>query len=197
MNYFRFVFPVNLEVEIIIELLFMGYVSENIKILLHWCTLLSCTMNIKNGGFWLFFKTQFLICTTNAPSCTWFFLVSMFIRLNLSIISWVWVHKPAPVKILACLLTLALNRNLKYQAKLQNGLCSCIPYAKIENSNNFCLLPYETLWFKEYKKAKKKCKIRKWLYDDYWTKMLKNGHCVFGKMVVFVTEFVIFLKTSK
>ena len=70
-----------------------------------------------SGHFWPY--------TLSVPSCTWFLMIGMLVGLKLFIISWVWLHICAPVKFLTFFPTWASNRNLIFQAKLQNSLCSC------------------------------------------------------------------------
>ena len=67
--------------------------------------------------------------TLSAPSCTWFLMIGRLVGLTLFIISWVWVHMCAPVKFLTFFPKWTSNRNLIFQAKLHNNLCSeDIPY---------------------------------------------------------------------
>ena len=83
-----------------------------------------------SGHFWPY--------TLSAPSCTWFLIISMSVGLNLFIISWVWVLICAPVKFLTFFPTWASNRNLIFQAKLQNSLCSCTSWGYMCNTNEIC-----------------------------------------------------------
>ena len=101
------------------------------------------------------FSGHFLPYTLSAPSCTWFFIIGMLVGLKLFIISWVWVHICAPVKFLTFFPTWASNRNLIFQAKLQNSLCSCTSWGYMYNTNEICDTYPESSWYKLLKNARK------------------------------------------
>ena len=100
-----------------------------------------------SGHFWPY--------TLSAPSCTWFLMIGMLVGLKLFIISWVWVHICAPVKFLTFFPTWASNRNLIFQAKLQNSLCSCTSWGYMCNTNDICDTDPESSWYKLLKNARK------------------------------------------
>ena len=100
-----------------------------------------------SGHFWPY--------TLSAPSCTWFLMIGMLVGLKLFIISWVWVHICAPVKFLTFFPTWASNRNLIFQAKLQNSLCSCTSWGYMCNTNEICDTYPESSWYKLLKNARK------------------------------------------
>ena len=100
-----------------------------------------------SGHFWPY--------TLSAPSCTWFLMIGMLVELKLFIISWVWVHICAPVKFLTFFPTWASNRNLIFQAKLQNSLCSCTSWGYMCNTNGICDTYPESSWYKLLKNARK------------------------------------------
>ena len=100
-----------------------------------------------SGHFWPY--------TLNAPSCTWFLMIGKLVGLKLFITSWVWVHICAPVKFLTFFPTWASNRNLIFQAKLQNSLCSCTSWGYMCNTNEICDTYPESSWYKLLKNARK------------------------------------------
>ena len=100
-----------------------------------------------SGHFWPY--------TLNAPSCTWFLMIGMLVGLKLFITSWVWVHICAPVKFLTLFPTWASNRNLIFQEKLQNSLCSCTSWGYMCNTNDICDTYPESSWYKLLKNARK------------------------------------------
>ena len=100
-----------------------------------------------SGHFWPY--------TLSAPSCTWFLMISMSVGLNLFILSWILVPICAPVKFLTCFPTWANNRNLIFQAKLQNSLCSCTSWGYMCNTNEICDTYPESSWYKLLKNARK------------------------------------------
>ena len=100
-----------------------------------------------SGHFWPY--------TLSAPSCTWFLMIGMLVGLKFFIISWVWVHICAPVKFLTFFPTWASNRNLIFQAKLQNSLCSCTSWGYMCNTNEICDTYPESSWYKLLKNARK------------------------------------------
>ena len=110
-----------------------------------------------SGHFWPY--------TLSAPSCTWFLMISMSVGLNLFIISWVWVLICAPVKFLTYFPTWANNRNLIFQAKLQNSLCSCTSWGYMCNTNEICDTYPESSWYKLLKNARKSWNNHK----SFWT----------------------------
>ena len=101
------------------------------------------------------FSGHFLPYTLSAPSCTWFLMIGMLVGLKLFIKSWVWVHICAPVKFLTFFPTWASNRNLIFQAKLQNSLCSCTSWGYMCNTNEICDTYPESSWYKLLKNARK------------------------------------------
>ena len=101
------------------------------------------------------FSGHFLPYTLSAPSCTWFLMIGMLVGLKLFIKSWVWVHICAPVKFLTFFPTWASNRNLIFQAKLQNSLCSCTSWGYMCNTNDICDTYPESSWYKLLKNARK------------------------------------------
>ena len=115
-----------------------------------------------SGHFWPY--------TLSAPSCTWFLMISMSVGLNLFIISWVWVQICAPVKFLTYFPTWANNRNLIFQAKLQNSLCSCTSWGYMCNTNEICDTYPESSWYKLLKNARKSWNNHK----SFWTLLDKN-----------------------
>ena len=110
-----------------------------------------------SGHFWPY--------TLNAPSCTWFLMIGMLVGLKLFIISWVWVHICAPVKFLTFFPTWASNRNLIFQEKLQNSLCSCTSWGYMCNTNDICDTYPESSWYKLLKNARKSWNNHK----SFWT----------------------------
>ena len=110
-----------------------------------------------SGHFWPY--------TLNAPSCTWFLMIGMLVGLKLFITSWVWVHICAPVKFLTLFPTWASNRNLIFQEKLQNSLCSCTSWGYMCNTNDICDTYPESSWYKLLKNARKSWNNHK----SFWT----------------------------
>ena len=94
----------------------------------------------------------------------------MLFGLKLFIISWVWVHICAPVKFLTFFPTWASNRNLIFQAKLQNSLCSCTSWGYMCNTNEICDTYPESSWYKLLKNARKSWNNHK----SFWTLLDKN-----------------------
>ena len=131
-----------------------------------------------SGHFWPY--------TLSAPSCTWFLMISMSVGLNLFIISWVWVQICAPVKFLTYFPTWANNKNLIFQAKLQNSLCSCTSWGYMCNTNEICDTYSESSWYKLLKNAEK-VEIITNHFEHYWTKIPKNGYC--GWVPIYLTIF--------
>ena len=82
-------------------------------------------------------------------------MIGKLVGLKLFIISWVWVHICAPVKFLTFFPTWASNRNLIFQAKLQNSLCSCTSWGYMCNTNEICDTYPESPWYKLLKNARK------------------------------------------
>ena len=115
-----------------------------------------------SGHFWPY--------TLSAPSCTWFLMIGMLVGLKLFIISWVWVHICAPVKFLTFFPTWDSNRNLIFQAKLQNSLCSCTSWGYMCNTNEIC----DTYPDISYWKMQEKVEIVTNHILHFWTILDKN-----------------------
>ena len=127
-----------------------------------------------SGHFWPY--------TLSAPSCFWFLMIGMLVGLKLFIISWVWLHICAPVKFLTFFPTWASNRNLIFQAKLQNSLCSCTSWGYMCNTNEICDTYPESSWYKLLKNARKSWNIHKsycTLLDNFGQKYSKTDTVIF------------------
>ena len=114
-------------------------------------------LNQKNVLWDLFFGEKIYIYSVD---CAWLCNITHcpflenFVQ-KLFIISWVLVHICAPVKFLTFFPTWASNRNLIFQAKLQNSLCSCTSWGYMYNTNEICDTYPESSWYKLLKNARK------------------------------------------
>ena len=113
-------------------------------------------------------------------------MIGMLVGLNLFIISWVWVHICAPVKLLTFFPTWANNRNLILQAKLQNGLCSCTSYGYMWNTNEISDTYPESSWYKLLKNARKN-----WNNHKSYCTLLDNFGQKYSKTDTVVQPYVI------
>ena len=93
--------------------------------------------------------------------------------------------KCAPVKILTCFPTWANNRNLIFQAKLQNSLCSCTSWGYMCNTNEICDTYPESSWYKLLKNARKSWNNHKsycTLLDNFGQKYPKTDTVLLGQI---------------
>ena len=115
-----------------------------------------------SGHFWTY--------TLSAPSCTWFLMIGMLVGLNLFIICWVWIPLGPPVKFWTCFPTWASNRNLNFQEKLQNGLCSCTSWSNVWHTIEMFDTYPESSWYKLLENTRKSWNNQK----SYFTILDKN-----------------------
>ena len=69
--------------------------------------------------------------------------------------SWIWIPLGPPVKFWTCFPTWANNRNLNFQEKLQNGLCSCTSWSNVWHTIEMFDTYPERSWYKLLENTRK------------------------------------------
>ena len=84
--------------------------------------------------------------------------------------SWIWIPLGPPVKFWTCFPTWASNRNLNFQEKLQNGLCSCTSWSNVWHAIEMFDTYPESSWYKLLKNTRNSWNNQK----SYFTILDKN-----------------------
>ena len=69
--------------------------------------------------------------------------------------SWIWIPLGPPVKFWTCFPTWASNRNLNFQEKLQNRLCSCTSWSNVWHTIEMFDTYPESSWYKLLENTRK------------------------------------------
>ena len=84
--------------------------------------------------------------------------------------SWTWIPIGPPMKFWTRFPTWANNRNLNFQEKLQNGLCSCTSWSKVWHTIEMFDAYPESSWYKLLENTRKSWNNQK----SYFTILDKN-----------------------
>ena len=95
--------------------------------------------------------------------------------------SWIWTPLGPQVKFWTCFPTWASNRNLNFQEKLQNRLCSCTSWSNVWHTIEMFDTYPESSWYKLLENTRKNWNNHK----SYFTILDKNTQkrilCMIGK----------------
>ena len=116
------------------------------------------------------FPWHFLSYTLIAPSFFWKCIISMLVEPISWKNSWIWTPLGPPVKFWTCFPTWASNRNLNFQEKLQNGLCSCTSWSNVWHTIEMFDTYPESSWYKLLENTRKSWNNQK----SYFTILDKN-----------------------
>ena len=116
------------------------------------------------------FPWHFLSYTLIASSFFWKCIISMLVEPISCKNSWIWTPLGPPVKFWTCFPTWASNRNLNFQEKLQNGLCSCTSWSNVWHTIEMFDTYPESSWYKLLENTRKSWNNHK----SYFTILDKN-----------------------